>query len=74
MNYLDKAGLMRLWDKITAKLNNKANTTDIPTKVSDLTNDSGYTKSSQISTFVICTSEEYEALAKDNNTVYLITD
>ena len=41
--YLDKTGLSYFWGKIKTALNGKANTSDIPTKTSDLTNDSGFT-------------------------------
>lgn len=42
MNYLNKNGLSTLINKIKTSLNAKANSSDIPTKVSQLTNDSGY--------------------------------
>lgn len=41
MNYLDENGLIYLWSKIKSALQNVQN--DIPTKVSELTNDSGFT-------------------------------
>lgn len=41
-NYLNIAGFKILWTNIKNKLDSKANQTDIPTKTSNLTNDSGY--------------------------------
>ena len=41
MNYLDENGLIYLWSKIKNALTTVSN--QIPTKVSELTNDSGYT-------------------------------
>jgi len=41
MNYLDENGLIYLWSKIKAAITGVRN--EIPTKVSDLTNDAGYT-------------------------------
>lgn len=40
--YLDETGLAYFWAKIKEKLNNKADTSSVPTKTSDLTNDSGF--------------------------------
>lgn len=40
--YLDKSGLSYFWSKIKTALNGKANTSDVPTKTSDLTNNSGF--------------------------------
>ena len=45
MNYLNKNGLSTLINKIKASLNAKANSSDIPTKFSQLTNDAGYLNS-----------------------------
>lgn len=43
--YLDKEGLAYLWSKIKARFAEKSS---IPTKVSQLTNDSGYQNESQV--------------------------
>ena len=40
--YLDETGLAYFWAKIKEKLATKADTTSLPTKTSDLTNDSGF--------------------------------
>ena len=40
--HLDLAGLALFWEKIKARLNLKADKTDLPTKTSQLTNDSGF--------------------------------
>lgn len=40
--YLDENGLLYLWQQLKTKLAGKANTTDVPTKTSDLVNDSGF--------------------------------
>ncbi len=47
MNFLDKTGVTELVRKIKELIEVKANKTDVPTKTSELTNDSnfiGYTK------------------------------
>lgn len=74
MNYLNKNGLSHLWAKLKEKLNNKADKSAIPTKTSQLTNDSSYTSSSSVTNFVVCTSAQYEASNKNSNTIYFITD
>lgn len=43
--YLDKEGLAYLWSKIKARFADKSS---VPTKVSQLTNDSGYQNQSQV--------------------------
>ena len=40
--HLDLAGLALFWEKLKAKLSLKADKTELPTKISQLTNDSGY--------------------------------
>lgn len=40
--YLDETGLAYFWAKIKEKLSNKADTSSVPTKTSDLTNDIGF--------------------------------
>lgn len=40
--HLDLAGLALFWEKVKARLNLKADKTDLPTKTSQLTNDSGF--------------------------------
>lgn len=46
MTFLDKTGLSYLWSKLNEKLNlalaGKADVTSLPTKTSELQNDSGY--------------------------------
>lgn len=74
MNYLNKNGLSHLWEKLKEKLNNKADKSAIPTKTSQLTNDSSYTSSSSVTKFVVCTSAQYESSDKNSKTVYFITD
>lgn len=46
--FLDKNGLLYLWNKITSKLSTKADVSDIPTNLSDLNNDAGFITSSDI--------------------------
>lgn len=40
--FLDNNGVVYLWNKIKGLLSTKADASDVPTKVSDLTNDAGY--------------------------------
>lgn len=46
--YLDSNGLLYLWNKITGRLDKKADASDVPTKTSDLVNDSGFITGSDI--------------------------
>lgn len=74
-SYLDKTGLTYLWGKITTALSSKADTSAIPTKTSDLSNDSHYVASTAITSIVSLTQAQYDALAtKDANTLYIIPE
>lgn len=56
-------------------LNLKANTTDIPTKTSQLTNDSNYVASTVVTAFWTGSQTQYDALGSySNTTLYLITE
>ena len=48
MAYLDNNGLLYLWQQLKTKLAAKADSTDVPTKTSDLTNDSGFITSADV--------------------------
>lgn len=74
MNYLDKTGLTYFWNKIKAKLNDKADKSAIPTATSQLTNNSNFIASTGITTIVTCTNAQYQASNKDSKTLYIITD
>lgn len=56
INYLNKTGLGTLWGKIKAL---------VPTKVSDLNNDSGFQTQAQVNALI--------AAAGDNDTTYAIS-
>ena len=74
-SYLDKTGLTYLWGKITTALNGKADSADLPTKTSDLQNDSHFVASTDITKVVYLTQAAYDALAtKDANTLYIIPE
>lgn len=74
-SYLDKTGLTYLWGKITTALSSKADTSAIPTKTSDLSNDSHFVASTDITNVVYLTQSAYDALAtKDSNTLYIIPE
>lgn len=74
-SYLDKTGLTYLWGKITTALSGKADTSAIPTKTSDLSNDSHFVASTDITNVVYLTQSAYDALTtKDANTLYIIPD
>lgn len=49
--YLDLSGLTHFWSKINAKLSTKADSSAVPTKVSDLTNDSGFITDAGVTSF-----------------------
>lgn len=72
MNYLDKTGLRKLWAKITSVFAKK---TEIPSKISQLNNDSGFIASNVVNGFWKGTQEQYNALStKNDSTLYLIND
>jgi hypothetical protein len=48
-NYLDNTGLTAVLVKVKSLLSQKANITSLPTKVSQLSNDSGYQTASDTS-------------------------
>lgn len=68
------------WEWITTKqleidLNDYAAKSDIPTKTSELTNDSDFVSSTVVTTFWSGTQEEYDALEnKETTTLYLIAE
>jgi hypothetical protein len=73
VQYLTKDGLSLLWNKIVAKLAGYATTDDIPTKTSQLTNDSFGTIANYNVSFL--TQSAYNALTtKDTNTIYFIKE
>ena len=53
-------GAKAMYDELTTKIGDKANTSDIPIKVSELTNDSNYVKTTELST--VATSGSYNDL------------
>lgn len=56
-------------------LSEYAKKSDVPTKTSELTNDSGYVTSATIKNVVAISQADYDALAsKDETTLYLITE
>lgn len=72
MNYLDKTGLRKLWAKITSVFAKK---TEIPSKISQLNNDSGFIASNVVNGFWKGTQEQYNALStKNDSTLYLINN
>ena len=48
MAYLDNNGLLYFWQQLKTKLAAKADASDVPTKTSDLTNDSGFITTADI--------------------------
>lgn len=72
-SFLDKTGLSYLWGKITSALSGKADIADLPTKTSDLQNDSHFVASTAVTNVVYLTQSAYDALAtKEANTLYII--
>jgi len=63
-NYLDKTGLSTLWAKIKGAM---------PTKTSDLTNDSGYVTTDTNTTYTISRSNNVITLTGSNGSTSTIT-
>lgn len=63
-NYLDKAGVGNLWNKIKGI---------VPTKVSDLTNDSGYVTTDTNTTYTISRFNNVITLSGSNGSTSTIT-
>lgn len=69
--YLDNAGVTQILTKIKSLLAKKAEITAIPTKVSQLTNDSDYQDGSDVNAAI---STELNALRTDESSFEIITD
>lgn len=54
MGYLDNTGLAYFWSKLKALLSAKADKTEIPTKISDLNNDSGFVTDAKLPKYAVC--------------------
>lgn len=63
--YLDNAGVTQILTKIKSLLAKKAEITAIPTKVSDLTNDSKYQSASEVNTKIIRMLDTLDLADKD---------
>lgn len=63
--YLDNAGVTQILTKIKSLLAKKAEITAIPTKVSDLTNDSKYQSASEVNTKIIRALDTLDLADKD---------
>ena len=63
--YLDNAGVTQILTKIKSILAKKAEITAIPTKTSQLTNDSGYAKTSEVDTAITAKLDTLDVADKD---------
>lgn len=63
--YLDNAGVTQILTKIKSLLAKKAEITAIPTKTSQLTNDSGYAKTSEVDTAITAKLDTLDVADKD---------
>lgn len=63
--YLDNAGVTQILTKIKSLLAKKAEITAIPTKTSQLTNDSGYAKTSEVDTAITAKLDTLDLADKD---------
>ena len=63
--YLDNAGVTQILTKIKSLLAKKAEITAIPTKTSQLTNDSGYAKTSEVNTAITAKLDTLDVADKD---------